>query len=94
LSARKEERNTRDVVPFRLSGREREQIASAATRQKLSLSAFVREAALQASAIVEGKVSVKASEHEAPTEREHDRPLVPLDTEREPHIVDGEIVSW
>jgi uncharacterized protein (DUF1778 family) len=48
----------RGVVPVRLSDAERAQIAGAAKRQSLTLSGFIRQASLQASAVVEGKVSV------------------------------------
>jgi hypothetical protein len=79
-------RNTREVVPIRLSDREREQIAGAAVRQTLTLSAFIREAALQASAIITRKATVKASEQEPPPPHE---PII-LDSERgRPHVVDG-----
>jgi hypothetical protein len=44
---------------MRLSDAEREQIGRAAARLKLPLSGFVRRAALQASAVVEGKVAVR-----------------------------------
>ncbi|MBA2359399.1 MAG: hypothetical protein H0V79_00445 [Actinobacteria bacterium] len=44
----------REVVPIRLGAREREQIAEAAARRELALSSFIRQAALQASAIMSG----------------------------------------
>jgi hypothetical protein len=50
---------------MRLSDAEREQIAGAAARLSLPLTSFVRQAALQASAVVEKKVSVKAPERKA-----------------------------
>ena len=79
-------RNTREVVALRLADREREQITRAATRRKLTFSAFLREAALQASAIVTERASVKAPEPEPRPARD---PLV-IDLEQErPHIVDG-----
>jgi uncharacterized protein (DUF1778 family) len=48
-------RNTavRDVLAIRLSAAEREQITAAATRLELTLSGFVRQSALQSSAVVE-----------------------------------------
>jgi hypothetical protein len=75
----------RSVVPIRLSDRERGQIAGAARRLQLTLSRFVRQAALEASARVERKVSVAA-----PPEPE----LVVVESEPERvHYVDGEPVS-
>jgi hypothetical protein len=57
----------REVVAIRLSDAEREQIAGAAARLELSLSGFVRQAALhQASARVTKKASVQASEPPEP----------------------------
>jgi hypothetical protein len=83
-------RNTREVVPIRLSDREREQIAGAAARQTLTLSAFIREAALQASAIITRKATVKEREPE-PAPPPHE-PII-LDSERgRPHVVDGMIL--
>ena len=83
-----EARNTRDVFPIRLSGREREQIAGAAQRRKLTVGGFVREAALAASAIVE-KVTPQPV---VPPERA----LVVEECEAEPepqaYFVDGEPV--
>jgi uncharacterized protein (DUF1778 family) len=66
---------------------EREQIAGAAARVGVTLSGFIREAALQASARVVEKVSVRAPEPEP------ERGLVVLGGE-EPsgHWVDGELV--
>jgi hypothetical protein len=54
----------RSVGEFRgpLRDEERGQIAGAAARLELTLSGFVRQAALQASAVVGRKVSVQASE--------------------------------
>jgi hypothetical protein len=81
----------RSVVPMRLSDAEREQIARAADRLKLPLSGFVRQAALQASAVVEGKVSVKTPER---TEVAPARGAVVLDLEpRAHHFVDGLCVA-
>ena len=47
-----EARNTREVFPIRLSGAERAQIEGAAKRRELTIAGFVRQAALQASAVV------------------------------------------
>src|SRR4051812_36765912 len=81
-------RNTRQVVPVRLSGPERSQIASGAARLKLPLSSFVRQAALQASAIVERKVSVKPA-----VPKPERRPAVAMLEDPEPaHFVDGDPV--
>lgn len=52
----------RGVVAIPLGDCERRQIAGAADRLGVSLSGFVRQAALQASAVVERKASVKARE--------------------------------
>jgi hypothetical protein len=82
-------RNTREVVPLRLSPAERAQIAQAATRHKLTLSAFIREAALQASAIITRKATVKASEQEPPPPHE---PIILDSEQRRPHVVDGMIL--
>jgi hypothetical protein len=49
----------RSVSTIRLSDQERSQIAAAAARLKLPFSSFLRQAALQASAVVERKVSVR-----------------------------------
>ena len=79
-------RITREVLAIRLSDAEREQIAGAAARLKLTLSGFVRQAALQASAVVGRKVSVQAPE---PPERES-LGVVLLDPEQSSHaFVDG-----
>ena len=76
-------RNTREVVPVRLSDAERAQIASAATRRQTTLSGFIRQAALQASAIVTERASVKTPEPPA-------REPVMIDLDRgRPRIVDG-----
>jgi uncharacterized protein (DUF1778 family) len=75
----------RSVVPVRLSDAERGQIAGAAKRLELTLSGFVRQAALEASARVERKVSVVT---------EQPAPLAVVESEPEPvHYVDGEPVS-
>jgi hypothetical protein len=79
-------RNTaRGVVPVRLSGAERAQIAGAAGRRKLTLSGFIRQAALQASAVVQGKVyPVKAQVPERGA-----LPLVVVGSEPRSHWVEG-----
>jgi uncharacterized protein (DUF1778 family) len=64
------------VIGASFSDAERAQVEAAAGRLGLNLSRFVRQAALQASAIIEQKVSVKAPEREEP-EREPE--LVVLD---------------
>jgi hypothetical protein len=79
-------RITREVLAIRLSDQEREQIAGAAARLGLALSSFVRQAALQASAVVGRKVSVQGPE---PPERES-LGVVVLDPEEGSHaFVDG-----
>lgn len=82
-------RNTvRSVVPIRLSDTERAQITAAAGHLGLTLSGFLRQSALQASAIIEGKVKPRRERPEV-AEPERDRaPFILGDTER-PHIVDG-----
>jgi uncharacterized protein (DUF1778 family) len=78
-------RITREVLAIRVSDQEREQIAGAAARLELTLSGFVRQAALQASAVVGRKVSAQAP----PPERES-RGVVLLDPEPSDHsFVDG-----
>jgi hypothetical protein len=81
-------RNTvREVVPIRLGAAERAQIARAAGRLKLPLSGFIRQASLQASAVVEGKVSARVPER---PEVVPARGGVVLDLEPRPHhFVDG-----
>jgi Protein of unknown function (DUF1778) len=82
-------RNTRDVLAIRLSGPEREQIARAATRQKLTLSGFVRSAALQTSARVLEKVSPAKPPAPKPAEA-RETPLVLIDEEpRRGRLVEG-----
>ena len=79
-------RITREVLAIRLSDAEREQIAGAAGRLKLTLSGFVRQAALQSAAVVGRKVSVQAPE---PPERES-LGVVLLEPEHGSHaFVDG-----
>lgn len=86
---------SRAVAPVRLSNAEREQIASAALRQGIIFSGFLRQAGLEASARVEGKVSpVKAPERET---REQAKATIlepePAPAVEEPwrphHFVDG-----
>jgi hypothetical protein len=72
----------RSVSTIRLSDQERGQIAAAAARLKLPLSSFLRQAALQASAVVERKVSVREN---PPPERE----LVVVEPRTDHHFVDG-----
>jgi uncharacterized protein (DUF1778 family) len=78
----------RDVLAIRLSAAEREQITAAATRLGLRLSGFVRQSALQSSAVVEKKVSVKE-----PQPAEPERELVVVELEPSGHWVDGEFVQ-
>jgi hypothetical protein len=74
-----------------LSDAEREQIQAAAAWRKLTLSGFIRQAALQASAIVEGKATVRTPESEQPDSV--DGGLVVLETGPPAgHWVDGELV--
>lgn len=88
-------RNTpvREVTPIRLSVAERAQIAGAAARRKLTVSGFIRQAALQASAIVEGKASVRRPEEPRQASAYDERGLVIVDPEPAGHWVDGELVS-
>jgi Protein of unknown function (DUF1778) len=82
-------RNTRDIFAIRLSGPEREQIALAAARQRLTLSGFVRAAALQASARVLEKVSPAKPPAPKPVEA-RETPLVLVSEEpRRGRLVDG-----
>jgi uncharacterized protein (DUF1778 family) len=64
---------------------ERRQIAGAAARLGVTLSAFLREAALEAAARVVQKVSIM---HEQPVEAS-DAPVTFLDESRSHHFVDG-----
>jgi hypothetical protein len=74
------------VIGARFSDAERAQVSRAAVNSKLTLSAFVREAALASSAVVVGKASVQASE---PPERER-QGVVLVDPEQSSHaFVDG-----
>ena len=90
-----------------MSDQEREQIAGAAARLELTLSGFVRQAALQASAVVEKKVVVQAPESKArksaegvdtssrkkePLAERESLGVVLLDPEPAVHMVDGEFV--
>jgi uncharacterized protein (DUF1778 family) len=82
-------RNTaRAVVPIRLSDAERAQIAAAAGHLELTLSGFLRQSALQASAIVEGKASVKPPDV-SPSEPVREAPVVLLDASPRHAFVDG-----
>jgi hypothetical protein len=96
----------REVVTLRLAEAERAQIAAAAGRLKLTLSAFLRQSALQASALVEEKAApvrpVRDMRNPRPMRSE---PLVLVDGQSEhwvdgeadvapEHWVDGERVSW
>jgi hypothetical protein len=81
----------RQVVTLRLAEVERAQIAAAAGRLKLTLSGFLRQSALQASAVVDEKAApmrpVRDVTNPRPMRRE---PLVLVDGESE-HWVDGEV---
>jgi hypothetical protein len=97
-----ETRNTRSVLPIRLSDRERAQIAGAAQRRELTVSGFVRQAALAASAVVQGKVTPRIENAEISLRRgqpssDPKKPnrdgLVFVDTELPGHWVDGERVA-
>lgn len=79
----------RAVVPIRLNDAEREQIARAAARLELTLSGFVRQAALQESAVVERKVSVKPRSERPNVPEREPRGVVVLDDQLEHHFVDG-----
>jgi hypothetical protein len=81
----------RAVVPIRLSDAERGQISAAAERLGLTLSGFLRQAGLQASAVVESE----ASGEDADTEPAPERPLIVLEfgAEQKAHYVDGEKVE-
>ncbi|MBA2359827.1 MAG: hypothetical protein H0V79_02640 [Actinobacteria bacterium] len=91
----------RDVVPIRLGAREREQIAKTAARRELALSSFIRQAALQASAVVSGKASVvrparAGAQGGAPATSSRQEPvsrLVVIDPAPAGHWVEGEFVS-
>ena len=82
----------RSVVPIRLSDAERGQIADAASRLELSLSGFIRQASLEASARVTRKVAVAPVAEGAPRAAEpKPRQLVVVEPEAV-HFVDGEPV--
>jgi uncharacterized protein (DUF1778 family) len=85
ISARS--RNTpRSVFPIRLADAEQTQISAAATSQGLTFSGFIRQAALEVSARITRKVSVKVADPPAPE-------LSVIDAEPERvHMVDGEPV--
>jgi hypothetical protein len=74
------------VIGARFSDAERAQVESAAGRLELTVSGFVRQAALQASAVVGRRVSVQA-----PKDPEPERlGVVLVDPEESPHaFVDG-----
>jgi len=73
----------RDVLAIRLSEAERRQVAEGAARFGKSVSAFVREAALQASAGITRKVTEQVERDELP--------IVVVEPVR--HMVDGEWVE-
>jgi hypothetical protein len=86
------------VSTIRLSDQERGQIPAAAARLKLPLSSFLRQAALQASAVVERKATagvprpVKKEQRLTPTTHSREfqpRELTIIDLERDHHFVDG-----
>jgi uncharacterized protein (DUF1778 family) len=76
----------RAVVPIRLSDAERGQISAAAKRRGLTLSAFLREAGLQAA--VPRQTVEDADPEPAPA---RGLLVLELDAERA-HFVDGELV--
>jgi hypothetical protein len=79
----------RETVSVRFSEAERHQVAAAAERSGQAVSSFVREAALQASARVTGKVSEAERRDDGEPESVYaERGLVAL--ERPKHMVDGE----
>jgi hypothetical protein len=89
-------RNTaRSVVPVRLGDSERGQIGSAADRLGKTLSAFIREAALQASAVVERKAAVHSVLNKPAPEPEEREPVgvVMIDPEPTTHVVDGLLID-
>jgi uncharacterized protein (DUF1778 family) len=85
----------KSVFAMRLSDAERGQIAKAAATMELSLSGFIRRAALQAAAVTLGKVKVRPRV-DPPAERSavEPRAVVVADEleERAGHWVDGERV--
>jgi hypothetical protein len=95
----------REVVSLRLAEAERAQIAAAAGRLKLTLSGFLRQSALQASAVVEESAAPVRPVRESCTRPMRREPLVLVEVESEhwvngevdvapEHWVDGERVSW
>lgn len=95
----------REVVTLRLAEAERAQIEAAASRLKLTLSGFLRESALQASAVVEDKAAPVWPGRDVRKPRPmRSEPLVLIEVESEhwvdgevdvaEHWVDGERVSW
>lgn len=79
----------REVVPVRLSGAERAQIAGAAGRRKLTLSGFIRQASLQASAVADGKATPKVQATDRKIAERGPPPLVVVEPELPEHGVDG-----
>jgi hypothetical protein len=80
---------SRAVVPVRLSDAEREQIASAAMREGMTFSAFLRAASLEASA----RVTRKVSPAREPVRPKSEPVSVPVIEDAEPdreHWCDGE----
>lgn len=82
-------RNTRSVVAVRLSDDERVQIAGAAGRLGVTVSGFIRQSALQASALVQGKATVRTP---TPAAREPEAVVVFDAQPSRVHYVDGEAV--
>jgi hypothetical protein len=79
-------RNTaRSVVPIRLSDAERAQITGAASRRDLTLSGFIRQAALEVSARVKRRVTVR----EKPPPEPERPPFGLLDASPRHAFVDG-----
>jgi uncharacterized protein (DUF1778 family) len=85
----------RDVLAIRLSEAERHQVAGAAERFGKTVSAFVREAALQASALAVERATVREQKANPNAQRvadcADDENLVALEPVR--HMVDGEWVE-
>jgi uncharacterized protein (DUF1778 family) len=79
----------REVVPIRLGADERRQIAGAAARLGVTVSGFVREAALEASARVVQKVVAVRIPELPDRKREAEVVFVDAGPKRE-HWVDGE----
>ena len=79
----------RSVVPIRLGDAEREQIAGAASHLELTLSGFIRQAALQASAVVEKKAVVVPTTTRTTAPERESLGIVLLEAEVKHHFVDG-----